>query len=56
MATVGHICGLSGEIKQKHFERREWLKSRKGNKRLVETFGGIDVEDTPSAGCLVCHL
>lgn len=47
---------LQEEIKQKHARRQEWLKSRKGNKRLVETLGGMEVEDTSSQGCLICHL
>jgi len=47
---------LQQEIKQKYFKRQEWLKSRKGNKRLIETLGGIEVEDRSSLGCLICHL
>lgn len=47
---------LQKEIKEKYAKRQEWLKSRKGNKRLIETLGGLEVEDTSSPSCLICHL
>lgn len=47
---------VQADIKQKHFARQKWLQSRKGNKRLVETFGGIEVEKPSNNGCLICHL
>lgn len=47
---------LQREIKEKYAKRQEWLKARKGNKRLIETLGGLEVEDTSSPNCLICHL
>lgn len=47
---------LQREVKRKHEERRLRLKAQKGNKRLIETLAGYEVEDTSSNGCLICHL
>lgn len=47
---------LQEEIKRKYAERQAWLKSRKGNKKLIETMGGVEMEDTSSPSCLICHL
>lgn len=43
-------------IKKRHEERQQRLKAQRGNKPLVQTLGGLDVdEDTPKA-CLICQL
>jgi hypothetical protein len=43
-------------IKARHGERMERLKRERGNRKLVETIGGLqDEEDGPKA-CLICQL
>jgi 3'-phosphoadenosine 5'-phosphosulfate sulfotransferase (PAPS reductase)/FAD synthetase len=43
-------------IKRRHEERQQRLKIQRGNKPLVQTLGGLDIdEDTPKA-CLICQL
>jgi hypothetical protein len=43
-------------IKRRHEERQQRLKNQRGNKPLVQTLGGLDIEeDTPKA-CLICQL
>jgi 3'-phosphoadenosine 5'-phosphosulfate sulfotransferase (PAPS reductase)/FAD synthetase len=43
-------------IKKRHEERRERLKAQRGNKKLVETLGGLDEGDGAPKACLICQL
>ncbi len=43
-------------IKARHAEKLERLKKNRGNKKLVETLGGMEVEIDDSPACLICHL
>ncbi|MBY5504092.1 phosphoadenosine phosphosulfate reductase [Rhizobium leguminosarum] len=35
---------------------RERKKARRGNQPLVKTLGGLEIDDTPRDGCLICQL
>jgi hypothetical protein len=43
-------------IKRRHEERQQRLKAQRGNKALVETLGGLDVDDAAPKPCLICQL
>ena len=43
-------------IKARHAEKLERLKTAKGNRKLVETLGGMEMEVDDSPACLICHL
>jgi 3'-phosphoadenosine 5'-phosphosulfate sulfotransferase (PAPS reductase)/FAD synthetase len=43
-------------IKARYAEKIERLKKSRGNKKLVETLGGMEVEIDDSPACLICHL
>jgi len=43
-------------IKQRHEERQQRLKAQRGNKALVETLGGLDIDDAAPKPCLICQL
>lgn len=43
-------------IKARHAERLERLKRARGNRPLVETVGGLDVDDEAPKACLICQL
>lgn len=43
-------------IKARHVERTERLKRQRGNRRLVETLGGMENDDSAPKACLICQL
>jgi hypothetical protein len=43
-------------IKRRHEERQQRLKAQRGNKSLVETLGGLEVDDAAPKPCLICQL
>jgi hypothetical protein len=43
-------------IKRRHEERQERLKKQRGNKPLVQTLGGLDIEEDAPQACLICQL
>lgn len=43
-------------IRKRHDERKERLKARRGNKKLVETLGGLDDDNDAPKACLICQL
>jgi hypothetical protein len=43
-------------IKRRHEERQQRLKNQRGNKPLVQTLGGLEVEDDTPKACLICQL
>ena len=44
------------KIKTRHADVQERYRKTRGNKRLVETLGGMDVEEDQAMACLICHL
>ncbi len=44
------------DIKKRHAERQEWLKTRRKNKKLIETVGGLEIEEENQKACLICQL
>ena len=43
-------------IKRRHEEQIQRLKAHRGNKTLVETIGGLEVEEDAPKACLICQL
>lgn len=43
-------------IKKQHEERQKILRDKRGNRRLIETFGGLELEDDNPKACLICQL
>ena len=44
------------KIKQNYDENREHRFGKRPDKKLVETLGGLEDEDTEPRGCNICHL
>jgi flagellar motility protein MotE (MotC chaperone) len=44
------------EIKERQRQKVEWLKKNRKDKRLVETLGGMEVDDDAPKACLICQL
>jgi hypothetical protein len=43
-------------IKKRYEERQQRLKSQRGNKPLVQTLGGLEIEEDSPKACLICQL
>jgi hypothetical protein len=43
-------------IKRRHEERQQRLKAQRGNKKLVETLAGLELDDDAPKACLICQL
>jgi 3'-phosphoadenosine 5'-phosphosulfate sulfotransferase (PAPS reductase)/FAD synthetase len=43
-------------IKRRYEERQQRLKAQRGNKRLVQTLGGLEVDEEDPKACLICQL
>ena len=43
-------------IKKRHAEYTERMKRNRPNKKLVETFAGLEEEDLTPKACLICQL
>jgi hypothetical protein len=44
------------DIKERYAKRQEWLKKNRKNKKLVETLGGMEVDEDVPKACLICQL
>jgi 3'-phosphoadenosine 5'-phosphosulfate sulfotransferase (PAPS reductase)/FAD synthetase len=44
------------QIEENWRKTQQRLRSRRGNRSLAETFGGLAVDDQPRSGCLICQL
>jgi 3'-phosphoadenosine 5'-phosphosulfate sulfotransferase (PAPS reductase)/FAD synthetase len=43
-------------IKRRYEERQQRLKAQRGNRKLVETIGGLDLDEDEPKACLICQL
>ena len=42
-------------IKERYEKRQELMKKKRGNKKLVETLGGLESEEEEEVSCLICQ-
>lgn len=43
-------------IKRRYEERQQRLKAQRGNRKLVETLAGLELDDDAPKACLICQL
>jgi hypothetical protein len=43
-------------ILRRYEERKSRLKANRGNKPLVETLAGVEIDDDGPKACLICQL
>jgi 3'-phosphoadenosine 5'-phosphosulfate sulfotransferase (PAPS reductase)/FAD synthetase len=43
-------------IRKRYAEAEERYRQKRGNRKLIETIGGLEDEDDGSRACIICHL